>query len=84
VYEQKHIVASYVFWGSEMNNTVNLCLQQLSPQDMYLWSSGVEISTDLSALKPVDEFSVLDPNSFYETFKSKNHQCFEMSKNAWK
>ncbi len=84
VYEQKHILASYVFWGSETTDAVNLCLQHLSPQEMHLWSSEVEISTDLSTLKPLDEFSDLNPNSFYERFKSKNHQCFEMSKNAWK
>jgi hypothetical protein len=84
VYEQKHILASYAFWGSETTDAVNLCLQHLSPQEMHLWSSDVEISTDLSSLKPLDEFSDLDPNSFYERFKSKNQQCFEMSKDAWK
>jgi len=84
VYEQKHVLVSYVFWGSETTEAINLCLQHLSPQEMHLWSSGVEISTDLSPLKPLDEFSDLNPNSFYERFKSKNHQCFEMSKNAWK
>jgi hypothetical protein len=84
VYEQKHILASYVYWGTETTNAVNLCLQHLSPQDMYLWSSGVELNKDYSNFKPLDEFSELNPNTFYERFKNKNHQCFEMSKDAWK
>jgi hypothetical protein len=84
VYEQKHVLASYVYWGNETTNAVNLCLQHLSPQEMYLWTSGVEISTDLSTYKPLEEFSDLNPDTFYERFKNKNHQCFEMSKDAWK
>jgi hypothetical protein len=84
VYEQKHILVSYAYLGNETANAVNLCLQHLSPGEMHLWSSGVEISTDLSTLKPLDKFSDLDINSFYERFKSKNHQCFDMSKDAWK
>ena len=84
VYEQKHILASYVYWGSETANAVNLCLQHLSPQEMRLWAPGVEISTDISSLKSLEEFSDLDPDAFYGRFKNKNHQCFEMSKDAWK
>jgi len=33
VYEQKHILASYVYWGIETTNAVNLCLQHNSPQE---------------------------------------------------
>jgi len=84
VYEQKHILVSYVYWGIETTDAVNLCLQHLSPQEMYLWSSGVEISTDLYTFKPLNEFTDLDPDTFYERFKNKNHQCFEISKDAWK
>jgi len=84
VYEQKHILASYVYWGTTTTDAVNLCLQHLSPQEMYLWSSEVEISTDLSTFKPLDEFTDLNPDTFYERFKNKNHMCFEMSQDAWK
>lgn len=84
VYEQKHVLASYVYLGNETTNAVNLCLQHLSPGEMYLWSSGVELSKDFSTFKPLDEFSELNPSTFYERFKNKNHKCFEMSKDAWK
>ncbi len=84
VYEEKHIVAIYVYWGSETIDAINLCLQHLSPQTMYLWAPGLELNQDFSALKPLDEVSEFSPDTFYERFINKNHQCFEISKGAWK
>lgn len=84
VYEKKHILAEYAFWGSETINAVNLCLQHLSPQGMYLWGSGLELNQDFSAYKPLDEVSGFSLDTFYERFINKNHQCFEISKDAWK
>ncbi len=84
VYEQKLILASYSYLGTETTNGVSLCVNQLSPLGMTLWSSEVELNEDYSVYKPLDEFSALTPNTFYEQFKNKNHTCFEMSKDAWK
>jgi len=83
VYEKKHILAYYLYFGPETTDLVNLCLHELNEQDMFLWAPNTELTIDFSALKPLDEYSKLNPTTFYERFKDQKNKCFEISRDAW-
>lgn len=84
LYEDQNILTRYSFFGSNATNPLNLCLKDPFPEgDMYLWSSNNVLNFNFSSLKPLEQFSELDVESFHQRFIDKSNRCFEISKKAW-
>lgn len=83
LYDNKHFLIEYSFSGLNITNPLNMCLDEYPNGSMFLWSPNTELDFDFSTLKPLEEFSELTTQTFYEKFKDKDNKCFEISKSAW-
>ncbi|KXK15562.1 MAG: hypothetical protein UZ14_CFX002000583 [Chloroflexi bacterium OLB14] len=84
LYEDVNILTSYFFYGSNLTNPLNICLdEEHQAGNMYLWSPSTELDFDFSILKPLEQFSELNVETFYQTFIDDANKCFEVSKEAW-
>ena len=84
LYEDKHLLTSYGFSGSGPTNPQSICLHEYGEGYMYLWSPDTKLNFDFSQLNPLDDFSELSPEIFYERFKDRSNKCLEVSEDAWK
>lgn len=84
LYEDINILTSYFFYGSNLTNPLNICLdEENQASNLYLWSPNTELDFDFSKLKLLEQFSELNVESFYQRFIDRSNQCFEISKEAW-
>lgn len=85
LYEGKRIMTRYSFSVSDMMNPLNICLSgNYSECPMFLWASNTKWDLFSDSLKPLEDYSGLSVEDFYERFIDKSNRCFELSTNPWK
>lgn len=85
LYEGKRIMTRYSFPVSDMMNPLNVCLSEnYSEGPMVLWASNTKLDLFSDSLKPLEDYSAISVDDFYEKFIDKSNRCFELSTNPWK